>query len=144
MSITEQEVVHIFFLNLDTMKPTFSFFECLRLEEDQDANGIFDAIKAVFEKHNLSSLLEKLIFLSSDGASVNSGEKSGLLSLFCEQNEWITFIWCFSHCLQLSLKDALKEYTSPVDDSLMYLFYLYKNSSKKTQRAKKLVSNHER
>ena len=143
-SITEQEVIYIFFIDPDTMKPTLSFFECLRLEDSQDANGIFDAIKAAFEKHNLSSLLEKLIFLSSDGASVNSGEKSGLLSLFCEQNEWITFIWCFSHCLQLSLKDALKEYTSPVDDSLMYLFYLYKNSSKKTQRAKKLVSNHER
>ena len=142
MSITEQEVVHIFFLNLDTMKPTFSFFECLRLEEDQDAN--FDAIKAAFEKHNLSSLLEKLIFLSSDGASVNSGKKSGLVSLFREQNEWITFIWCFHHRLEFTLKDALKEYTSPVDESLMHLFCLYKNSSKKKQRAKKLISNHER
>ena len=77
-SITEQEVIYIFFIDPDTMKPTLSFFECLRLEDSQDANGIFDAIKAAFEKHNLSSLLEKLIFLSSDGASVNSGKNQGL------------------------------------------------------------------
>ena len=142
-SITEQEVIYIFFIDPDTMKPTLSFFECLRLEDSQDANSIFDAIKAALEKHNLLSLLEKLIFLPSDGTSVNIGEKSGPVTLFSEQDEWITFIRSFCHCLELALKDALKEYTSPVDESLMHLFYLYKNSSKK-HRAKKLVSNHER
>ena len=136
-------MIYIFFIDPDTMEPTLSFFECLRLENSQDAKGIFDAIKAAFEKHNLLLLLEKLIFLSSDGASVNSGKKSGLVSLFREQNEWVTFIWCFSHHIELALKEALKEYTSPVDESLMHLFYLYKDSSKK-HRAKKLVSNHER
>ena len=128
-------MIYVFFVDPDTMKPTLSFFECLGLENSQDANGILDNIKAAFEKYNLSSLLEKLIFLSSDGASVNSGKKSGLVSLFREQNEWITFIWCFSHRLELALKDALKDFISPVDESLMHLFYLYKNSSKKTQRA---------
>ena len=81
-SITEQEVIYVFFIDPDTMKPTLSFFECLRLEDSQDANGILDPIKAAFEKYNLLSLLEKLMFLSSDGASVNSGKKSGLESLF--------------------------------------------------------------
>ena len=143
-SITEQEVIYIFFIDPDTMKPTLSFFECLRLEDSQDANSIFDAIKAALEKHNLLSLLEKLIFLPSDGTSVNIGEKSGPVTLFSEQDEWITFIRSFCHCLELALKDALKEYTSPVDESLMHLFCLYKNSSKKTRKAKKLVSNKER
>ena len=127
-SITEQEVIYVFFNDPDTMKTTLSFFEYLRLEDSQDVNGIFDAIKAAFKKHNLSSLLERPRFLSSDGASVNSGKKSGLASLFREENEWITFIRCFGHRLELPLKDALKEYNSPVDGSLMHLFYLYKNS----------------
>ena len=83
-------------------------------------------------------LLEKLIFLSSNGASVNRGKKTGLVSLFRKQNEWITFIWCFSHCLELALKDALKEYTYPFSESLMHLFYLYKNSSKKHRKLKNL------
>ena len=54
---------------------------------------------------------------------MNSRKKSGLMSLFREKNEWITFIWCFSHRLELALKDALKEYASSVDESLMHLFY---------------------
>ena len=80
-SITEQEVVYAFLVDLDSMQPTLEFFECLRLDSSQDATGIFDAIIAGFQKHDLSSLLQKIIFLSSDGASVNSGHKSGLISL---------------------------------------------------------------
>ena len=52
-SITEHEVIYIFFIDTDTMKPTLSFFECIKLEDSQDANGIFDAIKAAFEKHKI-------------------------------------------------------------------------------------------
>ena len=48
------------------------------------------------------------------------------------------FIWCFSHHLELALKDGLKMYTSPVDKSLMHLFYLYKHLSKKHTELKNL------
>ena len=118
---------------------TLEFFECLGLDSSQDAAGIFDAMIAAFQKHNLSSL--KIIFLSSDGASVNSGHKPGLIFLLCENQEWVTFKWCFSHCLELALKDGLKMYTSPVDESLMHLFHLYKNSSKKLRIKKPLSVN---
>ena len=87
-SITEQEVDYVFFVGLG-------------LEDSRDANGIFEAIKKVFEKRNLLALLDKIIFLSFDGASVNSSKKSGLISLFREEKEWVTFIWCFSHRLEL-------------------------------------------
>ena len=39
----------------------------------QDATGIFDAMITTFKKHNLSSLLQKVIFLSSDGVSETVG-----------------------------------------------------------------------
>ena len=45
-------------------------------------------------------------------------------------------MWCFSHQLELALKDALKEFIEPVDTSLMHLFYLYKKSSKKHRELK--------
>ena len=86
-SITEQEVVHVFFVDPDIMQPMLEFFECLGLDSSQDATGIFDAMIAAFQKHNLSSLLQKIIFLSSDRASVNSGYKSGLISLLREDRE---------------------------------------------------------
>ena len=76
--------------------------------------------------------------MSSDGASLNSSKKSGLISLFREEKEWVTFIWCFSYHLELALKDALKDSIAPVDESLMHLYYLYKKSSKKHRELKKL------
>ena len=83
------------------MEPTLTFFKCLGLEDSQQANSIFEAIMKAFEKHDLLALLDKFIFLSSDGASVNSSKKSGLISLFREEKEWVTFIWCFSHHLEI-------------------------------------------
>ena len=78
-SITEL-IVYVFFVDPDTIEPTLTFFECLGLESSQDANDILDALKVAFEKFNLSSLLDKVVFLSSDGASFNSGKISGLIS----------------------------------------------------------------
>ena len=63
-SITEQEVVYIFFIDSDTIEPTLTFFECLGLESSQDTNAILDAIKVAFEKFNLSSLLDSGISIS--------------------------------------------------------------------------------
>ena len=63
-SITEQDVVYIFFIDLDTTEPTLTFFECLGLESSQDTNGILDAIKVAFEKFHLSSLLDSGISIS--------------------------------------------------------------------------------
>ena len=103
-SITEQEVDYVFFVGLG-------------LEDSRDANGIFEAIKKAFEKRNLLALLDKIIFLSFDGASVNSSKKSGLISLFREEKEWVTFIWCFSHRLELALKDTLKDSIALVDET---------------------------
>ena len=52
----------VFFLDCDIMEPTLTFFECLGIEDSQDANDIFEAIKKAFEKHDLLALLDKLSF----------------------------------------------------------------------------------
>ena len=106
------------------------FFEVVAPADSQDAPGLNNAIFATFHKH-LKSILSKIVFLSSDGASVISGRDSRLIRLLQEDFPWISFIWCFSHRLELALKDASKEFIEPVDTSLMYLFYLYEKSSKK-------------
>ena len=116
-SITDQEIVYVFFVDPGTMEPTLTFFKCFGIQDGQDENGIFEAIKKAFEKRDLLALLDKLILLSSDGASVNSSKNSGLTLLFIEEKEQVTFKWCFSHCLELALKDSI----APVDESLMHL-----------------------
>ena len=68
--------------------------------------------------------------MSSDGASVNSGSNSGLIKLFQEDYPWLAFVRCFSHRLELSLKDALLDFLEPVGTLLTHLFYTYSNSAK--------------
>ena len=137
VSIIEQEVVYVFFVNPDSMQPTLELFG---LDSSQDATGIYDAMNDNFQKQNLSSSIQNIIFLSSDGTSVNSGHNSGLISLLCKDWEWVTFICCFSHLLELALKDGLKVYTVSVDESLMHFFYLFKKSSKKHREFKTYVN----
>ena len=135
-SIIEQEVLYVIFTDPETFKPTMKFFEVVAPADSQDAPGLKNPIFATFHKHSLQSVLSKIVFLSSDGASVNSSKDSGLIRLLQEDFPWISFIWCFSHRLELALKDALKEFIEPVDTSLMHLFYLYKKSSKKHSELK--------
>ena len=137
-SVIEQEVLYVIFTDPEPFKPTMKFFKVVAPADSQDAPGLKNAIFATFHKHYLESVLSKIVFLSSDGAFVNSDKDSGLIRLLKEDFPWISFVWCFSHRLELALKDALKEFIEPADISLMHLFYLYKKSSKKHRELKNL------
>ena len=108
ISVIEQEVLYVIFTDRETFKPTMKFFEAVAPADSQNAPGLKNAIFATFHKNSLESVLSKTVFLSSDGASVNSGNDSGLIRLLQEDFPWIFFIWCFSHRLELALKDAVK------------------------------------
>ena len=64
---------------------------------------------------------------------MNSGKDSGLIAQIQAEHCWVLFVWCFSHRLELALKDTLSDFTSPVDKLLMPLYHLYHKSSKKFQ-----------
>ena len=89
------------FVDPDIHEPALTYFECLELHDlDQTADGMLEAIRRSFEDNNLSDLKKKIIYLSADGASVNSGKAAGLIAKLKEENEWILFVWCFSHRLE--------------------------------------------
>ena len=67
---------------------------------------------------------------------MNSSKDSGLIAEIQAEHGWVLFVWCFSHWLELELKDALSDFTRPVDESLMHLYYLYQKSSKNLQELK--------
>ena len=140
-SITEQEAIFVVFLDPVANLPSFKFFEVAAPENSQDAQGLHDAILSTFKRHGMESVVKRLVFLASDGASVNSGSNSGLISCFQEELPWVSFIWCFSHRLELSIKDALKEFMEPVETSLVHLYYLYTKSSKKHRELKNLYKD---
>ena len=97
-----------------------SYFEVMEMDEfDHTAPGMLSAIKPAFTSNKLTDSWDKLVYLSADGASVNSGKDSGLIAQIQAEHDWVLFVWCFSHRLELALKDALSDFTAPVDESLM-------------------------
>ena len=70
----------------------------LHQENSQDA-PLKEAIIFAFSRHGLDYALKKMVFLLSDGASVNSGSHFGLIRLFQEGYPWLAFVWCYSHRL---------------------------------------------
>ena len=83
---------------------------CGSEERNGKASEIVDAIHTSFHKIGASEdLLTKLVAFGADGASVNQGEFAGAITAIKEAyGLWIIYIWCASHRLALSLKDALK------------------------------------
>ena len=93
-AVIEKECIYVLFVDPDTFEPTMSFFS-LKDVPSQDAIGIEASIRAAFREHGLENLTDRVVFLASDGASVNSGLKNGLISKFRETGmNWVAFVWC--------------------------------------------------
>ena len=77
-----------------------------------------------------------MVFIGSDGVSVNSGVEGGMPAKFREEEElsWLTFIQCLSHGLELAISDSLHEHLSSIKHCLHNLFYLYEKSSEKLRK----------
>ena len=80
-AVTEQEVLCVMYVDLKTNKQNLSYFEMIQMDKfDQTVPRMLAAIKGCFTKHNLSEFRDKLICISADGASVNSGKDSGFIA----------------------------------------------------------------
>ena len=112
------------FCDPDTFQPLLKFLSLKDLPS-QDADGIKSAIIAAFNDIYMPELASKVVFVTSDGATVNSGVKSGLAVKFR---------------LELALEDHLEEVIKPVKKCLTNLFYCYEKSSKKLRELWKLHS----
>ena len=105
-SITQQVVLCVIYTDPETFKPTMKFFEVVAPSDSQDARGLKQAIFAIFRKKMLKLVFNNIVFLVSDGASVNCRKDSRLIKLLQEDFHCISFIWCFTHRVKLTLKDA--------------------------------------
>ena len=127
----QQEVIYVICVDPDTDLPVINSFKTTAPENSQDAPGLKEVIISAFLRHDLDSALKKMVFLLSNGVSVNNRSNFGLIRLLQEDYAWLAFLWCFSHTHELSLKDTLFEFLEPVDTLLTHLFYIYSNSYKK-------------
>ena len=120
-ALIEKEVVYILFVDPDEFKPSLEFLS-LKSVASQDAQGITSAIVDAFQDCDISEKLKRIVFFESDGTSVNSGLRGGVISLLQQR-----CFWCLSHRIELGLKDALKKDMEEVDIAIRDLYYIYQN-----------------
>ena len=62
------------FVDPDSFQPTMSFL-ALKDVPSQDAGGLIYSIRSAFQNNMFGEIVDKMVFLASDGATVNSGLK---------------------------------------------------------------------
>ena len=134
--MTEQEVVSIAYCNPKIFESCSKYSHLGSPKDSQDAPGLKQCIFDTFKEDKVGDLIPKIKFLSSDGASVNSGKHSGLIRLIQEELPWVSFIWCFSHRLELTLKDSLKSFIDSAESHFFTCFIYIRTHQKKYENWK--------
>lgn len=100
-----------------------------------DAQSLKNGIDDIFSPSGLIPLGDKyqtkIIGCTSDGASVNFGRISGLMTRLSENRPWLIKMHCTNHHIELAVTDAFKnsDFTT-VDDFYIDIHLFLKNSGK--------------
>jgi hypothetical protein len=79
--------------------------------------------------------------IATDGASANIAS-GGLKGLVESELNWIFWMWCLAHRLELAIKDALRgTFFDSIDELLLRLYYVYEKSPKKCRELETIVSD---
>lgn len=110
-----------------------------------NAQGLFDVVELTLQKLGISSIdsnsCTKLVGVGTDGASANIAA-AGLKGLFEDEIDWIFWMWCLAHRLELAVKDALKDSSfALIDELLLRLYYIYQNSPKKCRELADIIDD---
>lgn len=90
------------------------------------ARGLFNSLLTGLQLLGIQSITAadctKLVGVGTDGASSNVAA-NGLKGLVEEQLEWIFWMWCLAHRLELAVKDALKgTHFDDIDEMMLRLY----------------------
>lgn len=86
------------------------FLDLVELKEGTDASAIYDALRQSLKTAGLDDafLQKNLISIATDGASVLTGCKSGVIARFKTEFPKLKSIHCMAHRLELAVHDSLK------------------------------------
>jgi hypothetical protein len=135
-SVTEKEV---FFIKYFAETEVVTSFLALKDVEDGTAKGLKDVFDKTLKDMGLD-FKNNLVGLATDGARVNLGHKKGLATLIKTECPWLVIIHCFSHRLELAIKDFLTtSYFDKVLQIMNELFKFYDKSPKRFRGLKDLA-----
>ena len=109
------------------------------------AKGLFSVLETGLKGLSITEISAeksaKLVGIGTDGASANIAA-SGLKGLVEERLDWVFWMWCMAHRLELAIKDALKPTAfGLVDELLLRLYYLYEKSPKKCRELEDIITD---
>ena len=117
-----------------------SRFLTVRQPQHSDASGLYECFVRALTYAGVTGWENKLVGFGCDGASVNIAA-NGLRGYLEESVPWVIVFWCLAHRLELALEDALKgTLFSAVDEMLLRVYYLYKNSPKKCRELEEVIA----
>ena len=121
-----------------------SYFKLAR-PKHVTAEGLFEMLAHCLQCLGIQEVdvdnCKKLIGIGTDGASANIAN-AGLKGIMERKIEWIYWMWCLAHRLELALKNALNgTYFDFIDDMLLKLYYLYDRSPKKCRELMDIVED---
>ena len=108
VSVIENEIVYVHFCVRGQIQ---TYFVKLCPVERANADGILNAIKSSLqESFPTTDSLKKIVAFGADGAAVNTGQVSGVISkMQAEVRGSIVMVQCMVHRLELAYKDAFNQ-----------------------------------
>ena len=83
----------------------------------------------------------RLVGIATDGAAANLA-RNGLKGLVEKELEWIFWMWCLAHRLELAVKDALRGTTfNLIDEMLLRIYTTFEKSPKKCRELETIVTD---
>jgi len=99
------------------------------------AQGLLEVLESGLQGLGIKEIsaeeCKKLVGIGTDGASANIAA-TGLKGLVEGRLNWVFWMWCMAHRMELAIKDALKATAFDfIDELLLRLYYLYEKLPKK-------------
>ena len=118
--------------------PTYMVLSLLEMQQfgGSNADAIKKAIDSLFERPSKFDIPKEqyrncLVSCTADGASVNMGKYSGVLTQMKNERPWLLTIHCANHRIELAVKSAFDiPAFKDVEEFYKTNFYLAKNSGK--------------
>lgn len=146
--ILEQEAVYVRYMKEN--EPVTRFIGITN-PDTVDAAGIFNAINSVLTSNLIdekqgetldNNVYKKLINANFDGASVMSGDVSGVQARLKKKQPGLLYTHCVAHKLELAVLDAIKcdaKYLQVFDDNINALFRYYYYSTVRRKELQKVA-----
>ncbi|CAI5476524.1 unnamed protein product [Closterium sp. Yama58-4] len=98
----------IMYVTFERAEAVVSQFLALLSLERCDAAALYDTIVKCLWSKDMS--MDKLVGVSTDGASVMTGKKNGVVALLRKRCPWLVAVHCVAHREALAAKDAAKSF----------------------------------